>query len=42
MFDGLEGGLEEPQAEIKMQVDENQLLSKIKDEIQAWVIPEVR
>ena len=42
MFEGLEGGTEEPQAEIKLQVDEHQLLSKIKDEIQAWVIPEVR
>ena len=29
------------QPTVKMQVDEDQLLSKIKDEIQAWVIPEV-
>ena len=32
---------ESPQTIVKMQVDDEQLLTRIKDEIQAWVIPEV-
>ena len=31
----------EPQTTVSVQMDQDQLLMKLKDEIQAWVIPEV-
>ena len=41
LFNQIQENQEAESSTVKMQVDEEQLLTRLKDEIQAWVIPEV-
>ena len=43
LFNGIQENQEKQESEVQVQMTlkEDELLSKIKDEIQAWVIPEV-